>query len=278
MRKTMFVGSWKTYKSTLNEVKDFFLQLPGFAHQFKPEHEHVLCPSFVHMETTSVNIPPFMKLGAQDCSRFGKGPYTGDTTAEQLKHFGVKYCICGHVERRKTFGEDDTAVNQKVKQCLANGITPIVCVGETLTEYDNDQTRIVIERQLRDSLQGVKEIENIVLCYMPIWSIGTGQYTSGPYSNIIADFMRRTVVKLTGNPMSANCTILFGGSITATNVKEYLECPEIDGVMFSIAACQPKDFGAFASTQFDIKKLQKVADPTPQKTAPAVPPTPPPQK
>ena len=257
MRRTMFVADWKTYKTTSSEVTTFFQDFPIYSAQFRPELEVVLCPSFIHMDLVSNLKPSNIVLGAQDCSQYGVGPYSGHITAGQLANVGVKYCILGHVQRRLD-GMKDTIINKKVHQCLANGITPIVCFGETLAEYDNDQTRIILERQMRDCLQGVKDMQKVILAYMPIWSIGTGFYTTGEYSNIIADFMRKEAVKLTGNPMSANCTILFGGSITQSNVKEYLETPEIDGIMFSIASLTPKFFAEIVGTEFSLKKLLKV--------------------
>jgi len=256
-RKTMYVANWKTYKTNMNEVNDFFKGFQEYSHTFPPGHEIVLCPSFLHLEAVSSIKPSNVELGAQDCSQYGAGPYSGDTTAAQLKTVGVKYCIIGHVQRRKD-GETDQQINLKVKQCIAAGITPIVCFGETLVEYDNDQTRIVLERQMRDSLMGIRDLQNVVLCYMPIWSIGTGFYTTGEYSNIIADFMRKTAVKLTGNPMSANCTLLFGGQITQSNVKEYMETPEVDGVMFAISALHPKEFATIVNTEFGSKKYLRV--------------------
>ena len=256
MRKTMFVARWKTYKTDVTEVRDFLKELPQFSAKFNPTHDVVLCPSFVHMETARAIMPTNVLLGAQDCSAHPSGPHTGDTSAAQLAALGVKYCIVGHVERRKD-GETDQMINGKIKQCLASGISPIVCFGETLEEYDNDKTRIVIERQMRDCLTGVRDIQKLVFCYMPIWSIGTGFYTSGDYSNIIADFMRKTAVKLTGNPMAANCTILFGGQITASNAQEYLETPEVDGIMFAVSALRPRDFAEIIETKFSIKSLAK---------------------
>jgi len=257
MRRTMFIADWKTYKTNMAEVHEYFRELPVYSSTFRPECEVVLCPSFVHMEAVSTLLPSNIKLGAQDCSQYGVGPYSGHTTAGQLASIGVKYCILGHVQRRKDGMKDET-INLKVKQCLASGISPIICFGETLVEYDNDQTRIIIERQMRDCLVGVKDLKDVILCYMPIWSIGTGYYTTGEYSNIIADFMRKTAVKLTGNPMSANCTILFGGQITQSNAREYLETPEVDGIMFTMCALQPKDFATVVNTKFDIKKLLRV--------------------
>ena len=271
MRKTLFIASWKTYKTTVGEVRDYFQELPQYSATFRPEFDIVLCPSFVHLEAASTILPSNVKLGAQDCSSAPPGPHTGETSAAMLKALGVKYCILGHVERR-TLGETDQQINGKIKQCLANGISPVVCFGETLVEYDNDLTRVVIERQMRDCLVGITNLENVVLCYMPIWSIGTGFYTTGEYSNIIADFMRKTAVKLTGNPMAANCTVIFGGQITSTNAKEYLETPEVDGIMFAVAALNPKDFAEIVNTKFSVKKLLKIEQPDPKKDAkPAAP-------
>ena len=263
MRKTLFIADWKTYKTNVSEVNEFFKEFPIYSSTFRPEVSVVLCPSFLHMDAVRAAMPSNIILGSQDCSQYGVGPYSGHTTAGQLASVGVKYCILGHVQRRLD-GMQDSTINKKVHQCLAAGITPVVCFGETLVEYDNDQTRIILERQMRDCLIGVKDMQQVVLCYMPIWSIGTGFYTTGEYSNIIADFMRKQAVKLTGNPMSANCTILFGGQITQSNAREYLECPEVDGVMFTICALNPKDFAAVVNTEFDIKKLLRVEHDTPK--------------
>lgn len=257
MRRTTFIASWKTYKTTVAEVSDYFRELPSYSAGFKSEYDVVLCPSFVHLEIAARSIPSNLFLGAQDVSQYPAGPHTGDVCAQQLRDIGARYAICGHVERRKE-GETDAQINGKIKQCLEHNITPVVCFGETLVEYDNNQTRIVIERQMRDSLIGIRDLDKVILCYMPIWSIGTGFYTSGEYSNIIADFMRKTAAKLTGNPMSANCTIVFGGQITSGNVQEYLECPEIDGVMFAIAALNVKDFAEIVNVQFNTKKYLRV--------------------
>jgi triosephosphate isomerase len=248
----------------MSEVDTWFREILQYSPLFKQEHDYVICPSTIHLSGALASVPSNIMLGAQDCSDKGPGPCTGQTSAAQLANIGIKYCILGHVERRAA-GETDQQINGKVKQCLANGVTPIVCFGETLIEYDNDQTRVIIERQMRDCLMGVREVDKVVLCYMPIWSIGTGFYTTGEYSNIIADFMRKTVVKLTGNPMAANCTLLFGGQITETNVKEYLECPEVDGVMFAIAALNPRDFAQIVQTPFETKKYLRVDHSDPNK-------------
>jgi len=264
MRKVTFIGNWKTHKTNIGEVENFFQSVLQYSAIFKQEYEVIVTPSAIHMAGAAATIPANLKLGAQDCSAFGPGQHNGDITAAQLAAVGAKYCILGHVERR-ALGETDQQINSKIKQCQLAGITPIICFGETLLEYDNDQTRVILERQMRDCLMGVKNVQDMVLCYMPIWSIGTGFYTSGEYSNIIADFMRKTAAKLTGNPMAANATIVFGGQITSTNVKEYLEAPEVDGVMFSFAALNPKDFAEIVGTEFSVRKLLRVEHEDPSK-------------
>jgi len=246
MRKTYFIGSWKSTK-TRDEAETYFAQLPNLVAQ--SVHEVVLCPSFLHMESAKAKLPVTVKMGAQNCSKHSSGPFTGEISAQMLKSYGVQYCILGHVERRAD-GETDQEINLKIKQCIANGIRPVVCFGETMVDYDNNMTRQVIEKQMIDCLQGVKEFNHLICVYMPIWSIGTGYYTSGEYTNIILDFMRKTMQKIYGQPMAGAIPMLYGGMVTPTNVKEYLECREVDGIVFAVAAMQPQDFSKMIMTKF----------------------------
>ncbi|MCL2586947.1 MAG: triose-phosphate isomerase [Firmicutes bacterium] len=246
MRRTLFVASWKA-NATLEQAKTFVNEFPAVAGTFM--HEVILCPSFLHIDMVGKTLPGTVKLGAQDVSQHGMGPFTGETAAAQLAQFGVKYCIVGHVERRVD-GETDEMINKKIKQLFAAGITPILIVGENLAEYDNNQTRVVIERQMKDALQGVKDIDKMIFSYQPAWSIGTGYYTSADYTNIIVDFMRKTLQKITGSPLAANVPILYGGGVTLSNAREYLECPEVDGIMFGINATVAKTLGDMVNTKF----------------------------
>jgi len=245
MRKVYFIGSWKSTK-TREEASNFFAQLPTVANTFN--HEVVLCPSFLHMEAAQ-GLPVTVKLGAQNCSKNGSGAFTGEISASMLKSYGVKYCILGHVERRAA-GETDKEINLKIKQCLANGITPVICFGETMADYDNNLTRQVIERQMTEALAGIREYHSLILSYMPIWSIGTGYYTSGEYTNIILDFMRKTMQKLTGQPMAGNIPMLYGGMVTHSNAREYLECAQVDGLVFAVAASTVPDYAKMVTTKF----------------------------
>ena len=244
-RRTLFVGSWKSTK-TRDEAAQFFAQLPSVAANFN--HEVVLCPAFVHMEAAQA-LPVTVKLGAQNVSQNGSGPFTGEISASMLKSYNVQYCIIGHVERRAA-GETNAQINAKIKQLLASGIKPIVCFGETLADYDSNMTRAVIEKQMTECLAGIREWQNLILCYMPIWSIGTGYYTSGEYTNIILEFMRKTIQKISGQPMAGNIPMLYGGMITHSNAREYLECTQVDGIVFAVAAANPVEFAKMVTTQF----------------------------
>lgn len=250
-RRTLFVASWKANKRK-KDVIEWMEEVQGPAAAFL--HEVALCPSYPHLDLVLERLPSTIKMGAQDCSRHGMGPYTGEITASMLTDYKVEYCIVGHVERRM-MGETDEIINQKIKQCLANGITPVICLGETLAEYDNNQTRVVIERQMRDGLVGIKDYDKLVLCYMPIWSIGTGFYTSGEYANLISDFMRKTMQSISGVPMVGNIPVLYGGGVTQSNAKEYLEQPDIDGLVFAVSALKVKDFSEMINTKFTQKSF-----------------------
>ena len=251
MRRTIFVASWKA-NATLESAKTFVQEFPPIAGSFM--HEVILCPSNLHLGMVAAALPSTVKLGAQDVSQFGMGPHTGETAAAQLAQFGVRYCIVGHAERR-AMGETDEQVNKKIKNLMANNIIPILVIGENLAEYDNNQTRVVLERQLKDALSGVKDVDKLIFCYQPAWSIGTGYYTSADYTNIIIDFMRKTLQKLTGSPLSANVPILYGGGVTTSNVKEYLECAEVDGIMFGINTTNARTLGDIVNTKFSIRPV-----------------------
>lgn len=252
MRRTLFVGNWKANK-TIPEVEEYFKELPKYVDKW--QHEVVLMPSYVNLDCAARTKPEKVLLGAQDVSQWAGGEHCGEVSAAMLKAVGVKYCLAGHVERR-AMGEDNLCINQKIKNLLAVGITPIVCFGETLPEYKNNFTREVVEKQIKECLDGILEVDKLVLAYQPAWTFGTGFFAtaSGDYINMISDFMRKTVVKMRGNPMAANFTILYGGGISVANAKEYLEQPEIDGLMVGPTSQKPEVFNQIVTTPFTIKK------------------------
>jgi len=250
MRKTLFVASWKA-NMAWDAAPAFLTEFKNVAPGFK--HEVVLCPSYPHLGLVSANLPDNVKLGGQDVSRYGAGPYTGEVPASMLASIGAKYCIVGHCERR-IIGEDDATINKKVKNLLFSGITPMVGVGENLIEYENDQTRIVVERQMRDVMEGNKEWTKVVWCYQPAWSIGTGKHCTPDYTSLIIDFMRKTLQRLSGLPLAGNVQILYGGGVSISNATGYLNEPQCDGIMFGIGATSVKSFADMVTVKFTERK------------------------
>jgi triosephosphate isomerase len=253
MRRTVIVGNWKANK-TIPETEEFLKELPVFSSKWV--HEVVITPSFVNLETAARLMPPNVKVGAQDASKWESGEHCGEVTAAMLKAVGVSHCIVGHIERR-AMGETNMDVNAKVKNCLAHDITPIFCVGETLDEYNNDMSRVVIEKQIKEGLDGIKDTTKIIIAYQPIWSIGTGHYAPGELANIICDFIRKTVQKMMGSPMAGNFPLLYAGGITASNAREYLECSEIDGLMVGPTSRTPSVLSEIVMTPFTVKKFSE---------------------
>lgn len=250
MRRTLFVGNWKAH-FTVEEAENYFKDLPQYSGQWT--HEVVLTPNFTLMQTAKHMLPPNVTLGAQDVSHYGIGPYCGEIPCALLKQFNVKYAIVGHVERR-IMGEQNDRINAKVKNCLANGITPIICVGDTLIEYQANQTKDVIEKQLKECLVGVTDHTKIVVAYQPIWSIGTGFYAAPELCGIICNLIRKTVQKIGGSPMSGNFPILYAGGITVNNAREYLEAMDVDGLMVGPTAMKAQVFHDIVMTRFEMKK------------------------
>ena len=161
MRRTLFVCNWKSNK-TIAETEEFLSELPQFSSGW--QHEVVLMPSYMGLSTASQKLTGDVKLGAQDVSHLGKGALCGDIPAELLKSVGVKYCIVGHVDRRM-MGESNDRLNLKLKQCIAQEIVPVLCIGETLSEYESNRSREVIEKQLKECLVGVTDFTKIVIAY-----------------------------------------------------------------------------------------------------------------
>ena len=170
-----------------------------------------------------------IKLGAQNVHWAASGAYTGEISCDQLKEYGVKYAIIGHSERRQYFGETDEGVNKRTLAAIANGITPIVCVGETLEERENGETEAVLSRQLTDGLKGIEDITKVVIAYEPVWAIGTGKTATDEQAQETIKFIRKKLAKLFDTRSSNKVIIQYGGSMNAKNCKGLMAQPDIDG-------------------------------------------------
>ncbi len=186
-------------------------------------------------------------LGAENVHFAEKGAYTGEISAAMLKEYGVEYVIIGHSERRQYFGETDETVNKRTLTALTAGLTPIVCVGETLEERETGKTENVLHRQLQEGLKGVEDITKLVVAYEPVWAIGTGKTATAAQANETIGYIRKTLGELFCEKCAAKVRIQYGGSMNAGNCKELMAQEEIDGGLIGGASLKAPDFSAIVN-------------------------------
>ncbi len=188
-----------------------------------------------------------IRLGAENVHFAEKGAYTGEISAAMLKEYGVEYVIIGHSERRQYFGETDETVNKRTLTALNAGLTPIVCVGETLEERETGKTEAVLHRQLEEGLKGVEDLTKLVIAYEPVWAIGTGKTATAAQANETIGYIRKTLGELFCEKCAAKVRIQYGGSMNAGNCKELMAQEEIDGGLIGGASLKAPDFSAIVN-------------------------------
>jgi len=207
--------------------------------------ETVVCPPFTAIRAVQTFIEgdnSQIELGAQNCHSESEGAFTGEISAPMLARLKCKYVIAGHSERRQFFGETDEIVNKKAKAIFANGMTPIVCVGESLDQRDAGETESFVESQVRGSLAGLSadQLRETVVAYEPIWAIGTGRNAQPSDADKVCSVIRQTVASLKGDPEALR--IQYGGSVKPGNIKDFMAEPNIDGALVGGASLDAEDF------------------------------------
>lgn len=239
MKKKLIAGNWKMNGGlAANEalVKGLLAGLGTLACDVA-----VAVPSPYLAQVQGLLSGANIALGAQDVSAFASGAYTGEVSAAMLKDFGVRYALVGHSERRQYHGETDAVVAEKARQALASGITPIVCVGETLQEREAGQTESVVKRQLAAVIHVNGHcISEIVVAYEPVWAIGTGRTASPEQAQQVHAVLRAQLTAAT--PHADRVRVLYGGSMNAANAAELLAQPDIDGGLVGGASLKAEDF------------------------------------
>ncbi|KMJ60567.1 hypothetical protein AB685_06030 [Bacillus sp. LL01] len=181
-----------------------------------------------------------IQIGAQNVHQEEKGAYTGETAASLLKDIGCSYCIIGHSERRQYVKEDDALINLKAKQALKKGLTPIICIGETLEQKQLNQTEKVLTTQILGALDGIDASE-VVFAYEPVWAIGTGESATAEEAQRIHAYSRAVLAHL-DEQNAEKVSILYGGSVNENNAIEFSSMPDIDGVLVGGASLQVDSF------------------------------------
>ena len=201
----------------------------------------LLAPSFVTLESLRKNLKDEIKVAGQNVSQFDEGAYTGEVSTSMLKDIGVEDVIIGHSERREKFLESDEIINAKVKKALEDGLSVILCLGESLEIKEEGREVDFVREELLNSLDGVKNIEKVTIAYEPIWAIGTGKTCSSEDAEIMCREIRNIIDEKYGE-VSQKIRILYGGSVKPSNAGEILSKENIDGVLVGGASLKASDF------------------------------------
>lgn len=247
MRKSFVAGNWKMNK-TVAEAREL-VSMMGQGLKQVTGVEKVLCPPFMSLVAVANLLSGTdIGLGAQNMHWEEKGAFTGEVSPGMVKEF-CNYVILGHSERRTYFGETDETVNKKVLAAQKHGLIPIVCIGETLAQYEAGQTAEVVRRQTLEGLKGLDPAfaPQIVVAYEPVWAIGTGKASSAENAESVhREVVRAALKDLFGEETAQSIRILYGGSVTAANAAEFFAQPNIDGALVGGASLKAEEFVAIA--------------------------------
>jgi triosephosphate isomerase len=246
-RRPIIAANWKMHKTHLEAIQAVQKLSYLLDESDADRVEVVICPPFTSLRSIETLLQsdrlPY-GLGAQDVHWEDKGAFTGEVSPGMLEALRVAYVIVGHSERREHFGETDETVNRKVRAVFAHGMTPILCVGETLQEHDTGGTEDKVTGQVRADLHGVpaEDAARVVVAYEPIWAIGTGRNAEAADAGQVVGLIRETVASLYSPEVADGVRIQYGGSVKAGNIREFMAHPEIDGALVGGASLDPEEF------------------------------------
>lgn len=241
MRTPIIAGNWKM-NNNIQESLDLVKAIKE--NKLSKDVEKVICVPFTDLKSVKEEIEGTdIKLGAQNMHFEESGAYTGEISVSMLKEIGVDYCIIGHSERRQYFNETDETVNKKIKTAIKHKIKPIVCVGETLEQREENIEKKIVKSQIEGAFKdiGPEAIEDMVVAYEPIWAIGTGKTASAEDAEDMVGFICETIKSIYGDS-SEKTRIQYGGSVKPTNVSEIMGKENIDGALVGGASLKAEDF------------------------------------
>lgn len=243
LRKRIIAGNWKMYKSA-REAKSFTEEVKGKV-PVSNQLEAVICPPALYLsELVQLTENSPIGIGAQTMHDVKEGAFTGEVSPAMLADIGVRYVILGHSERRQYFNETDTSVNQKVHAAFHYGLTPIVCVGESLEQRENGETVELVTSQVTLAFEGISPelAGKAVVAYEPIWAIGTGKTATAQDANDVCGEIRNVIGQLYNGDIAGKIRIQYGGSVKPDTIKELLSMEHIDGALVGGASLEPKAF------------------------------------
>jgi triosephosphate isomerase len=250
-RLPMIAGNWKMNTNIDEAVKLVRAMLPGLDNL--KDVEKCVCPPFISLEAVKGILKgSSVKLGAQNVFYEEKGAYTGEVSPLMLAGL-CEYVIIGHSERRQYFGDTDEVVNKKMKAAVKNGLKPIFCVGERLQENEAGKTEAVLTRQVTACADREYFTHGAVIAYEPVWAIGTGRAATAAQADQTIGFIRSLISRQQGSAIGDSVRILYGGSVNASNIAEFMKEPEIDGALVGGASLKADDFLSIARQASEIR-------------------------
>jgi triosephosphate isomerase len=243
MRTPFIAGNWKMHKTvaeTVKYVKEFRALVKDIA-----DVEIVLAPTFTALHAAAEAARNSnVVIAAQDIYWEREGAFTGEVSAPMIREAGAEYVIVGHSERRTLFGETDATVNRKAVAAFAAGLTPIVCIGETLDQRERSETLDVLDRQIKTGLDGLtgEQLALLVVAYEPVWAIGTGRNATPAQAAEAHGHIRQRLRQWFGNEAAEHCHVIYGGSVKPDNIKELASQPDVDGALVGGASLDIRGF------------------------------------
>ena len=241
MRTPFIAGNWKMFK-TVHDAVVYAKEFRGMVKD-AADIDIVIAPAFlaVHAVAEAVRNSP-VAVAAQDLFWEKEGAFTGEVSAAMVREAGAEYAIIGHSERRQFFGETDESVNRKTRAALAADLVPIVCIGETLDERERGETMAVLDRQIKQGLDGLtgEQVAGLVIAYEPVWAIGTGRTATAQQAQDAHAHIRSRLRSWFGGHAADACRVLYGGSVKPDNIGELIAQPEVDGALVGGASLDPR--------------------------------------
>lgn len=252
MRTPLIAGNWKMYKTvaeTVKYVKEFRAMVKDISGV-----EIVIAPPFTALHAAGEAARNSnVGVAAQNLYWEREGAFTGEISATMIAEAGAEYVIVGHSERRTLFGETDASVNRKVAAAFAGGLTPIVCIGETLDQRERNDTFAVLDRQIKEGLEGITsaQVVQLVIAYEPVWAIGTGRNATPAQAAEAHGHIRKRLQHWFGADGAELCHVIYGGSVKPENIGDLVSLPDVDGALVGGASLDVKAFYDIVSRSRD---------------------------
>ncbi|MCB9510667.1 MAG: triose-phosphate isomerase [Deferribacteres bacterium] len=253
MRRKIIAGNWKlnkTISESIRLVNTLKVKIVNVSHT-----DMIVCPTFISLSAVAEALKGSnIQLGAQNLFWEENGAFTGEISGPMLKSAGCSHVIIGHSERRQYFGETDETVNKRLKAAISAKLSPIVCVGETLHQREENQTFDVIKAQIGGALQGfdTSELRELIIAYEPVWAIGTGKNATPEQAQDVHSFIRSQLEVLFQADFAASVRIQYGGSVKPENADSLLSQPDIDGALVGGASLDADGFAAIIKSSENL--------------------------